>query len=93
MQVVGSISTISAVGVSTSSALLLPAGDRKYAIIHNFSGVPLFVAFAATATSASGGFTVIVADGEAYEIPAVWKGPLSCITGSGSGNVNVTTIE
>jgi hypothetical protein len=94
MQLIGSEPTITSVAVSGTSAVLAPtSGDRKYLIIWNQSGQDLYVAMGATAAATDGNYTVIVSNGTAYEVPGIYQGPVSGITASGSGNVNVTVID
>jgi hypothetical protein len=94
MKFTGSKGVISSVAVSTSSSEIMPTnGSRKYGIIWNASGQEVLVAFGDTATTSEGGYTVKVADGAAYELPATYRGSVSGITASGTGNVSVTVIE
>lgn len=93
MQYVGSIGEIESVAVSTTSALALSSGDRKYGLIYNDSGVTVYIAFGDTATASAGGFSVAIDDGAFYEIPGLYKGPVSVITASGSGNISVTSVS
>ena len=94
MKFTGSEGTISSVAVSSTTAVLAAANDnRKYMIVHNLSGAEIFIAFAATADHTAGNYTVKLADGSAYEVPALYLGAVSAITETASGNVNVTIVE
>lgn len=92
MQFVGSIGTLSSVALSSTSAVLLAASARKFGVIHNDTSTTLYLAFADTATTSTGGFTVAVDAGSYYEIPSVYQGPISGILASGSGNASVTSV-
>lgn len=93
MQYVGSRGTITSVSVSSTTALAMAAGARKYGIVYNESGQTVYLAFADTATTTAGGYTVAILDSAYYEIPGVYQGAVSAITESGAGSISVTVID
>lgn len=93
MQYVGSRGTITSISVSSTTALVMPTGARKYGVIYNESGKTVYLAFADTATTSPGGYTIALLDSSYYEIPGVYQGAVSAITESGTGSVSVTIVD
>lgn len=83
---------LTTVPVTNMSAVLLAANAaRRTAVIYNDSGKTLYVAFAATATTAA--YTYPVPSHSTLELPLNgYTGVISGILPSGSGNAVVTEV-
>ena len=87
---VNGTATLANVATSTTSATLLAASaTRKGATIYNDSLVVMYVKFGATASATS--FTVAMAAGSYYEVPAWYTGIIDGILASSTGNARITS--
>ena len=84
--------TLTTVVVSAVTTLLAASNAaRRQVLLVNKSGRKIFVAFAATATTAA--WTKEIANNNEWESPLDgYTGDISAITGSGSGDVMVTEV-
>ncbi len=92
MKLIGSTSVVTEVACSTSAATLASANEsRVYTIIHNATGAALYVLLGA-GTVATDNFSITIADGASYEVPSLFRGAISGVLASGTGNAYVTEI-
>jgi hypothetical protein len=87
----GTTSTLTTVAAATISTAILPANaSRKDAKIHNNSTARLYLAFGATASTAS--FSVLLEAGGFYEMAIAYTGAISGIWAAANGNALVTEL-
>jgi hypothetical protein len=92
MKLIGSTTTVTEVACSTTVATLAAVNEsRVYTIIHNATGGDLYVKLGGL-DAAEDDFSVIIADGAAYEVPSLFRGAISGIMAADSGNAYVTEI-
>jgi hypothetical protein len=84
--------TVASVNATASSSVLLAANaNRRQVLIYNDSGRNIFIAYAATVTTAA--YTVRLANQGFYESPKdSYTGVISVVTQSGTGAVLVTEV-
>ena len=92
MKLIGSTAVVTEVACSGTVATLASANDsRVQTIIHNATGGALYVKLGGT-DAATDDYSVAIANGSAYEVPSLFRGAISAIMASGSGNAYVTEI-
>jgi hypothetical protein len=78
---------------STTAAVIAPANVyRKHLIIHNGSGGHLHVLLGARTTVSTTNFTVDIANGESWQVPAGFVGVVQGIFAA-SGSAQVTEVN
>lgn len=87
--------TVTGVTSSASTGQLLAANsDRTGVLIHNNSTATLYLKYGATASIASGGYSVPMEPGSYWEMPQpVYRGQIDGIWSAANGYANVTEVE